>query len=299
MNEWSSWIMAGAVLCSISLMAAIVLGWANVIFKVRLDPRLKRIAAALPGANCGGCGFVGCTEYAEAVLTGVAPPDRCPAGGAGTATEIGMILGQEIGEFVPNRAIVHCSASFETRLRKAEYRGEKRCASANLVGGVQDCSYGCLGFGDCANVCPFDAINVEDGLASIDYEKCTGCGACADSCPRSLIQIVPFHQDRMLVVACSNKDRGPDVRAVCRQGCIACQACARKSGLFSMKDNLAEIDYLNYDVEDLEAAHAAMDICPMTGIVEVGRPQSEASEPPDVLEAPEAITTIDQTDWRG
>jgi ferredoxin len=185
-----------------------------------------------------------------------------------------------------------------------EYLGEPTCAAANLVGGVQGCTYGCLGLGDCVSSCEFDAIHMINGLAVVDYLKCVGCGACARVCPRNIITMVPFKQDRMLTVACSNKDQGKDVRAVCRVGCIGCMGCARRSGLFTMEDNLARVDYDKYDPETLDAAGVAIDKCPAQGIVFVGIPTEEDRAKVEEEDVPKLVeadfkTTVDQTEWQG
>jgi RnfABCDGE-type electron transport complex B subunit len=292
--------LSGGVMFALAGAVGVVLGWANEAFHVEEDPRLAPIKAALPGANCGGCGFLGCADFAEAVLSGAVAPDQCPAGGRSTAEAIAQVLGIDYQAGWPLRPVVHCGANREQRVGSGAYRGEASCASANLVAGVQDCVYGCLGFGDCAQVCAWDAIDVGDGLARIDYDACTGCGACADTCPRNLISLVPFKADRMMVVACSNRDKGPDVRKVCRVGCIGCSACSRASDLFSLQDDLAQIDYDRYDPDCLGEAGAAMEACPMKGIVTLGQSAPAVAEPLELeLAAPDFRTTADDAPWRG
>lgn len=291
--------VSGGVMLTLAVGVSAILGWANEAFHVEEDPRLSSIKGALPGANCGGCGFIGCADFAEAVLSGAVAPDACPAGGRATAEAIALILGIDFQAGWPVRPVVHCGANREQRVGRGDYHGEASCASANLVAGVQDCVYGCLGFGDCALVCAWDAIDVSDGLARIDYDACTGCGACADACPRNLISLVPFKADRMIVVACSNRDKGPDVRKVCRVGCIGCSACARASDLFALHDDLARIDYDRYDPDDLEAAETAREACPMKGIVNLKGPSLGTAEEELDVAAPDFRTTADQAPWRG
>jgi ferredoxin len=141
------------------------------------------------------------------------------------------------------------------------------------MGGVQGCTYGCLGFGDCADACPYDAISMQDGLPVIDYEKCTGCGECVRTCPRHLYERIPFIHDSMLVVACSNRDPGREVRKVCEVGCIGCKACTKALDVFLVEDNLARIDYSKYqEVEDFKPAVAK---CPRRGMVIFGKPEPQ------------------------
>ena len=301
---WMAIILAGGVMLALSLFSAHVLGWANKAFHVPVDPRVEQVTHSLPGANCGGCGFIGCAEYAEAVVAGKAPPDKCPVGGESCAARIAAILGVDLKQSWPYRPVVHCGATYDQRLKRHEYRGEGTCASANLVAGVQGCTYGCLGFGDCGISCPFDAIYIANGLATVDYDKCTGCGKCSEVCPRNIIHMVPFKHEKMLVVACSNRDFGKDVRAVCKVGCIGCKACTKLSDLFSVKDNIARIDYDKYDPAKMDEAKLALAKCPMKRIVAIGKPSAKDiaavadKELPDIIKD-EFATTVDKSEWHG
>jgi RnfABCDGE-type electron transport complex B subunit len=295
-------ILAAVVLSLLAIAMAWVLGWANKTFHVEVDPKVEAVLDVLPGANCGGCGYVGCGEYAEAVVLAGADVALCAPGGAGCSQSLAEIMGVEVTESAPYRAVVHCAAKRYRRLQQTPYEGEMTCASANLVGGVQGCTYGCLGLGDCTRACDYDAIHLVDGLATVDYEKCIGCKACARACPRNIITMVPFKCERMMVVACSNKDKGPDVKAVCDVGCIGCTACSRKAALMHMDGNLPMVDYDHYDATaDFTEARKK---CPREGMLYVGKPSAEdlaavAGETlPDRVEA-DFKTTVDDTEWRG
>jgi len=213
-------ILAAVVLGVLAVAVGYVLGWADQVFQVEVAPKVDAILEALPGANCGGCGCVGCVDYAEAISKGKAEVNLCGPGGTASAQRIAEIMGVETPDAFPYRAVVHCGASGGRRLQRVPYLGEPTCAGANLVAGAQGCVYGCLGLGDCVRACRYDAIHIVNELAVVDYDKCTGCTACARACPRNIITMVPFKSDRMLVVACSNQDSGPDVKAVCKVGCI-------------------------------------------------------------------------------
>ena len=299
--------LAALVMFGLALVAGSVLGWANRAFYVYVDPRVASIQEALPGANCGGCGYVGCEQYAEAVAGGEANVDLCAPGGAGCAGSVADIMGVDVEPSWPYRAIVHCAATASQRLGRVEYRGEPTCSAANLVAGFQGCTYGCLGLSDCVVSCEFDAIHVIDGLAVIDYRKCTGCGACVEACPRHIISRVPFKASRILAVACSNQDFGNDVRAVCAVGCIGCKACERVSSLFTMRDNLPALDYEVYrpdDGEQLEGIDKSIEKCPMESLVWVGEPTPEdilATQDEELPARAEADfkTTVDQAEWWG
>lgn len=297
-------ILSAILLLVLAVAVALVLGWANRAFHVAVDPRVEAIAEALPGANCGGCGFVGCMEYAVAVAAGDAALTLCAPGGSGCAEALASILGQDITPSFPYRAVVHCAATWEQRLPpvKPEYLGEATCAAANLVAGYQGCTYGCLGLGDCVRACAYDAIHVIHGLATVNYDRCIGCKACATACPRNIISMVPFKSDRMLVVACSNRDPGPAVKAVCPIGCISCSACARKCSLMQLEGGLPIIDYDAYNDESDFAP--ALEKCPRESLIYVGKPSKHdlalvADEQlPPRIEA-DFETTVDKTDWWG
>ncbi len=291
--------LAAGIMLAMAIVLSYVLGWANSAFHVEIDPRINAIADALPGANCGGCGYIGCGEYAEAVANG-AQVDKCTVGGESCTAELAQIMGVEIGEALPFRPIIHCGAHYDDRLGRSEYHGESQCAAANIVADVQACTYGCLGFGDCASVCNYDALHVIDGLATVDYEKCVGCGACAKVCPRNIITITPFKAQRMLAVTCSNKDKGKDITKVCTVGCIGCGACARISDLFTIEDNLSTINYDAYEPECGLDVIKACDKCPRKRLIFVGKSSTEdiAEFSGEVIE-PDFKTSVDDTEWRG
>lgn len=300
---WVIIIIAGGAMLLLALGAAYVLGWANKAFHVAVDPRIEAVSGVLPGANCGGCGCVGCGEFALAVVEGKLSPTKCTVGGASCAAAIAAILGVDAEPTWPYRPIVHCGATLDDRLQKTEYRGEPTCAAANIVSGVQGCVYGCLGIGDCQRSCGFDAIHVRDGLATVDYAKCTGCGACEKACPRHIITMVPFKSEQMLAVTCSNKDFGKDVKAVCKVGCIGCGACARITSMLSMRDNLPSMDYGKYQPGHDELAASASK-CPMKRLLMIGRPSERdlaavATEDLPAIAQPDFKTEVDKTEWHG
>jgi RnfABCDGE-type electron transport complex B subunit len=289
---------------AMAVVLSAVLGWANKKFHVDVDQRVLDIIDALPGAYCGGCGYVGCGEYAEAVALEHEAVTKCTVGGQGCAEAVAAIMGVEVGELLPFRPVVHCGAKRDDRLGRNEYHGEMQCAAANLVTDVQGCTYGCLAFGDCVTVCDYDALHVVYGLATVDYDKCVGCGACAKVCPRNIITITSFKSEQILAVTCSNKDKGKDVIAVCNVGCIGCGACARKSDLFTIIDNLSTIDYDAFTPECSLDVLDARQKCKRQRILWVGKSTTEELEKARVLEAPEVVepdfkTSVDDTEWRG
>jgi len=295
-------LLAAAVLTVLAIAMAWILGWANFTFHVEVDEKVSRICGVLPGANCGGCGYVGCVDYAEALVAGGVEANLCGPGAAACVSQIAEILGVDAVQSFPYRAVIHCAAGYADRLGRTEYRGERTCVAANLIAGVQGCTYGCLGMGDCSRACKYGAIEIVDGLARIDYDACIGCKVCAAVCPRSIISMVPFKQERMLVVQCSNLDRGPEVKKVCNLGCIGCTACTKQAEVVEMDGFLPVIDYTAY--ESVEELDAALGKCPRATLAYVGMPTEEDIEAVKDEELPETVradfkTTVDDTEWRG
>lgn len=212
---------------------------------VKLDPRQKAILDALPGANCGACGFPGCESYAEMVAAGKAEPDLCPVGGGEVAQKIGEILGVEVEAKEPIVAVCLCAGGVDQVGEKYTYLGLGDCRAACLLAeGNKACRFGCIGLDTCEEACPFGAIKMnESKLPIIDEEKCTGCGICVDICPKGLFQLIPRPQK--VYIACSSRDPGKVVRKICEVGCVACGVCVKSCpyDAITMEHNLAVIDY--------------------------------------------------------
>src|SRR4030042_692227 len=268
---WNSAWPAGVTMLVLGLGFAVVLLIANEKLKLQHDEKVERTLAVLPHINCGACGCAGCEEYAKAVVADPTLLGRCFPGGPKTMHEVAAILNLQISNdpHVPKRPIVHCRANTDEKTSYAKYQGIPTCTSANALANVQACKFGCLGFGDCVAACKFDALAVIDGLATVNYTKCTGCGACSKACPRSLIEMVPFAYENMMTVACRSKEPGKTTRAMCKVGCIACGLCAKQSDMFVVADNLAKVDYNKY-VDD-EKAKTAIAKCPTKVIIRIGK----------------------------
>lgn len=275
---WQSAWPAGLIMLGLGSSFAVVLLIASEKLKVEVDPKIEQIHKALPQIDCGGCGFAGCNSYAKAVAENPGLIGRCAPGGAETAEKIAEILSLQISDSGPaKRPIVHCRAHTEDKTYYAKYSGIPTCISANALPNVQACKFGCLGFGDCCYACKFDALHIVDGLATVDYEKCTGCGACSKACPRNLIEMVPFPQENMMTVACSSKETGKSTRSMCKVGCIGCGLCAKQTEQFSTEDNLARLDYEKYQPND--QTETALNKCPTGVIIYVGKSAPEPRQP--------------------
>lgn len=232
---------------AIGLLAAIVLVVASKLMYVKVDERMEKIDEALPGANCGVCGYGGCSGYAAALVKG--KPGEialglCRPGGEAVAKQLGDILGVESFDGpVKKIAIVRCIGDSESRSDKMDYQGITTCLAADqMYGGPSACSFGCLGFGDCASVCPKSAICITDGGARVDVRKCIGCEKCVAACPRGVITVLdaPIRA----AVLCRNTEKGAVVRKKCTKGCLACSKCVREcpAEAITVCDNLAIID---------------------------------------------------------
>ncbi len=238
-------VFSVAVVAVVGLFIGIFLGVASLAFKVETDEREEKILAVLPGNNCGGCGYPGCSGLASAILKGEAPVNACPVGGETTAKELGAIMGVEAQSAKRMVAFVKCQGNCEHTRMDYHYTGLQDCRMLNFVPnqGPKSCNYGCQGYGSCEKVCPFDAIHVKDGVAAVDKEKCKACGKCLEVCPRKLIELVPYEADYL--VACSSTEKGPATTKSCDIGCIGCGLCKKncQAEAVTVESFLAKIDY--------------------------------------------------------
>ena len=237
-------IIAAAVVGGVGLFIGVFLGIAGKTFAVEVDPREEAIAAALPGNNCGGCGYAGCSGLASAIVKGEAECGGCPVGGAPVAAQIAEIMGMEAGETVHKVAFVKCAGTCDKANQDYKYTGVEDCKMMAFMqnGGPKSCKYGCMGFGSCVKACPFDAIHVVDGIAVVDKEACKACGKCIAACPKNLIELVPYEQKHL--VQCNSQDKGKDVMKACKVGCIGCMMCKKvcPNDAITVENNIAHID---------------------------------------------------------
>lgn len=221
-----------------------LLGFASIVFKIDKDERIDKICDLLPGANCGGCGYAGCSALAEAIVTKGEQAAKCNLMTDEKNRIICEIMGTKAEAVVKKTARVKCAGTCGVCSDKYDFTGIDDCSTAmQLNGGPKSCEYGCMGLGSCVSVCDFGALSIKDGIAAVDKDKCTGCARCASVCPKNIIEMVPA--DSTYTVSCSSADKGVDVKSYCSAGCIACKICEKKCEFdaIHVQGNLAVIDY--------------------------------------------------------
>ena len=268
-------LIAVAALAILGFVLALLLFVVSKRFAVKEDPRIGQVLEVLPGANCGGCGFPGCGGMAAACVkaadAGSLEGLNCPVGGAECMEQVAGILGMEVAAAAPKLAIVRCNGTCEKRPHVRAYDGVTSCRVANTTCmGETQCSYGCLGCGDCVAACQFDALhmNPETGLPEVDAEKCTACGACQKACPRGIMEVrtVSGANKDAFVVTCMNMDKGAEAMKICARSCIACKKCQNACGSDAVHvgNNVA---YINPDACVL--CGACFEACPRGAIASV------------------------------
>ena len=243
-------INAVATLGGLGIVFGTLLAVAAKVFAVEVDERVEAVQEELPGANCGACGYAGCSSFAEKVVAGECSPTACIPGGKDVAETVCTLLGVEAEESTPQVAVVACAGDSERAKDSFIYNGGMDCRLAHqLWGGFKSCKYGCLGLGTCAYICPFEAITMgSNGLPIVDEEKCTGCGACRDTCPRGVFRLIPNNYTGHFVF-CNSQDRGKAVKESCEVGCTACKACTKAcpQEAVTVDNNLASVDTTKCD----------------------------------------------------
>ena len=253
----------------LTLILALMLLIANKKLYVYEDPRIDKVEEMLPHANCGACGYPGCRPFAEALVSGDALPGKCTVGSAEGTQAIAQFLGVDAGSEEQRVARLACAGGINVARNKAKYEGLKSCQAASLIsGGGKGCFWGCLGLGDCYDVCDFDAITMNEySIPVVNEDKCTACGDCVDICPKDLFSIHPA--SHRLWVACKNLEFGDGVLEDCEVGCTACGKCAMDAPgqLIEIRNNLPVI---NYHVANHQTK-VPIERCPTGAIVWIDR----------------------------
>jgi len=256
---------ATAFMAVLGCALAALLALANRKLFVYEDPRIDEVNDMLPQAQCGACGTPGCRAFAEAVVAGEKTPSACTVNSTEGNQLIAQFLGVALGAQERKVARLACAGGSHVAYTRARYQGLSSCRAAAIVaGGGKGCSWGCIGLGDCAEVCDFDAIIMDEhGLPLVIEDRCTACGDCVEVCPKDLFSLQPV--SRQLFVACKNLDEGDAAELQCEVACIACGKCVADApvGLIEIKNHLAVIDYEKNHL----AARQAIERCPTGAIV--------------------------------
>jgi Na+-translocating ferredoxin:NAD+ oxidoreductase RNF subunit RnfB len=237
-------LVAVILVVAIGFIASAILSYASKVFAVEQDPTQVEISEVLPGANCGGCGYAGCDDYAKALASDRSLScSKCVVGGAEVADKIAKILGVTAEDEEKTVAVVQCNGTYQASKTIMSYQGIDTCKAAKtLFGGMNACKYGCMGLGDCKAACKFDAMQIVNGVAVVDRNLCTACGACARACPNELIRISPAKN--IVFVRCSSREFGKNAMSACSNACIGCGKCEKtcKFDAVHVEDHLAFID---------------------------------------------------------
>lgn len=256
-------LFSGLSIGGLGILFGLGLGVAAKRFAVEVNPLIADVREALPSANCGACGYAGCDAFAKAVVEGDAKSNGCPVGGQSCAEAVAAIIGEEAKVLEATTAFVKCKGTCDVAKEKYEYYGVTDCVAASYLQGKgsKACTNGCLGLGSCVKACMFGAIDIVDGVAVINEEKCTSCGMCVASCPKDIIEIIP--SDASVRVDCNSIEKGKDTRLACSVGCIGCRKCAKacEYDAFEFINGLAHIDY-----SKCTKCGACIEACPTNAI---------------------------------
>lgn len=239
-----TYLIPTLILGGCGLIAGILLTVAAKVFYVKVDERIEKISSSLPQANCGACGYAGCSDYADAIVNNGAPTNLCRPGGAEAASAIAEILGTAAADVIPMTAIIHCNGDCNATKLQFDFDGIQSCkAVKRFYGGNGMCKYGCIGLGDCVAVCEHDAIKIVNGVAKVIPALCGACGQCAAVCPNQLISIKPKSSN--IDVLCSSAANGKATKLACSNGCIGCKICEKKcpNEAIRVENFHAKIDY--------------------------------------------------------
>ena len=260
----NSMILTIIILSVVGVLSGLILSIASIIMAVKKDETAEKIEEVLPGANCGACGFSGCSGYAAALASKETDNTAlCAPGGADASAKIAEILGVDAGAFIQKRAVVRCRGNSDVTTTVFDYNGAMSCAAANkLYGGAGACKYGCIGYGDCVSACDFGAVKVVNGVAAVDESLCGGCGKCAKACPKNIIEMVSGYD--AMTVLCQNHDKGAQTRKVCTAGCIGCMMCVKacEQGAVKVESFCAHIDS-----QKCIGCGKCADVCPQKCII--------------------------------
>lgn len=268
------------ILGGVCFVFGVLIALADSRFKVWEDPRIEAVTEMLPGSNCGACGFAGCRAFAEGLVEASSQPAGCTQLTPEATGMVAAYLGVDAGSATKRVARLLCAGGADVALQQAEYRGLSTCSAAAVIAnGGKGCTWGCIGLGDCEEVCDYDAIHLDtNGLPHVTLELCTACEDCVEACPKDLFLVMPV--DQKLLVQCRSLMEGDEAVALCRVACNACGRCALDAaeGVVAMRDGLAVVDYEHNEA----AAPEAITRCPTGAIAWVEGAQFSTARAPQL-----------------
>jgi len=260
-------IIPGLILGGFALISSTGLYYAAQKFFVEEDPRIGKVTGHLPGANCGGCGFAGCANYAEHIVQEISLDVTCPVADPESMAQVARILGIEAGTSQKRVASLMCQGTSDKTTKIMDYRGISDCWAFMLVAdSPKACAFSCLGLGSCVAACPFGAMEIRDGIVHIDEKSCTGCGLCIETCPKNILHLRPVN--KRITVTCHNQDKGVEAKNACLSACIACLKCQKSCEFeaITIEGFLAKIDY-----EKCQSCGSCIEVCPVQAITDFGK----------------------------
>ena len=241
-----------------------ILAYASKLFMAKTDDRISEIEGILPNVNCGACGYIGCADYAKAVVKDNASLYSCVACDFTVTQKIADIMGKSVQEKEKQKAVVMCRGNKMNATSKFKYIGLKDCLSASQIGGgFKYCDYGCLGYGNCMRTCKFNAISIVNGAAVIDDKLCTGCGMCSKSCPKNIIEMVNYSSN--IFITCCSHNKAAETKSYCAVGCISCGQCVK-----TCPNKAIKIDRLNASIDSYlcDGCGKCIEVCPTGAVVD-------------------------------
>jgi len=191
------------------------------------------------------------------------PPNLCFPGKAEVAETVAEITGKTMAAVENLVAAVRCSR-IEGKVReKLQYIGFVSCTAASMAfGGPSACRFACVGAGECAQSCPFDAITMINGFPVVDFGLCVGCGTCVRVCPKKIIELIPA--GARVWVPCSTRDPGKAVKQICQVGCISCRLCVKAcpAKAVTLEANMVKIDHEKCMTFGPECGMVCVEKCP-------------------------------------
>lgn len=255
-------------LAAIGIISAVVLYFVAQKFKVEENPKIEEVNEKLPGVNCGACGMAGCHDLAQHLVeTNGQTTAICTVCTSEEWAAVAQLLGIDAIALSPKIAVLRCQGGKLNGIQRVQFEGFSKCSYAHLLhAGENGCAFGCFGFGDCTDVCKFDAIHInpQTALPEVSEQKCTACGMCVTTCPRGIIELRNKNEGNRVFVSCISNDKGAVAAKFCKAACIGCGKCEKvcPSQAIKIENNLSYIDF-----EKCILCESCVPVCPTKAIL--------------------------------